>query len=244
LTALTHIDVAQWVQRLQLPNARGKIPSAKTVTNKHGFVAGALNAAVSHNPPIIPANPCTGLGMPNDDDPREMIFLTREQFALLHSKVTEYWQPLTEFLVASGARWGEVVALRPGDVDRGAGTVRIRQSWKQGSGGYRLGTTKTKKGKRTINVPKAVLDKLDYSEEFLFTNRAGGPVRAQGFYNRVWAPALERAWPSVDGNGESVKDKSKVLRPRVHDLRHTCASWMLQARPPVPAVGRIAAPRP
>jgi integrase len=86
LTALTHIDVAQWVQRLQLPNARGKIPSAKTVTNKHGFVAGALNAAVSHNPPIIPANPCTGLGMPNDDDHREMIFLTREQFALLHSR--------------------------------------------------------------------------------------------------------------------------------------------------------------
>ena len=129
-----------------------------------------------------------------------MICLSHEEFGLLHSKVTEFWQPMVEFLVASGARWGEVAALKPGDVDRKAGTVRISRSWKQGTGGYRLGATKTKKSKRTINVPQATLDKLDYTNEFLFVNRAGGPVRAQGFSARVWIPAVRRAWPLKDGD--------------------------------------------
>jgi integrase len=36
---------------------------------------------------------------------------------MLHPCVGEHWQPLVEFLVASGARFGEATALTPGDVD-------------------------------------------------------------------------------------------------------------------------------
>ena len=231
LSAVTRDDVAKWVQRLQLPNAKGKASSAKTVTNKHGFVAGAFNNAV--NAGHIPANPCMGLGMPKDDDPREMVFLSVDQFRHLLSHVTEYWQPLVEFLVASGCRWGEAAALRPSDVDREAGTVRITRSWKQNTtgGGYKLGPPKTTNSRRTINVHKSTLDKLDFTNEYVFVNRTGGPVRSQGFHNRVWSKAVERAWPAVTEAGKPI---ANPLRPRIHDLRHTNASWMLQARPPVP----------
>ena len=80
-----------------------------------------------------------------------------------------------------------------------------------------------------------MLDKLDFGNDWLFVNRAGGPVRAQGFSARVWAPAVERAWPSVDDDGNPVKDCSK-LRPRIHDLRHSCASWLIQAGVPLPVI--------
>ena len=51
--------------------------------------------------------------------------------------VTEPWRPLVEFLVASGARWGEVTALRPCDVDRAHGAVRITRAWKPIAGRLR-----------------------------------------------------------------------------------------------------------
>jgi hypothetical protein len=92
------------------PKADGWMPSAKTIANKHGFLAGALNAAV---PKHIPAGPCLGIRLPRDDEAPEVLFLTGEQFTLLRANVTEYWRSLVEFLVASGCRWGEAVALKP-----------------------------------------------------------------------------------------------------------------------------------
>ena len=232
LATLTRDHVVKWVKDMQEPDEDGKTPSSKTLANKRGFLAGALNAAVAAK--HILANPCVDIDLPPDDEAHEMICLSHEEFGLLHSKVTEFWQPMVEFMVASGARWGEVAALRPGDVDLKAGTVRIIRSWKQGAGGYRLGATKTKKSRRTINVPQATLDKLDYTNEFLFVNRVGGPVRAQGFSARVWIPAVRRAWPLKDERGDdSVRPD---LRPRIHDLRHTNASWLIQAGVPLPVI--------
>jgi hypothetical protein len=85
LTALTNADVAQWLISLT--------GSAKTVANKHGFLAGALNAAVRAR--RISANPCDGNRL-RRDEPAEMVFLTHDEFAILLSSVTEPWQPLVE----------------------------------------------------------------------------------------------------------------------------------------------------
>lgn len=227
LITLSREDVSKWVQWLQEFGAinrktkkRGPA-SAKTIANKHGFLSAALAAAV---PKHIPANPASAQRLPQGDAKEiddEIMFLSREQFATLHAAVPEYWRPLVEFLVASGCRWGEATGLRPSDIDRTKSTVRIRRAWTYSKGGYRLVKPKGK-SLRTINVPKATLDKLDYSKEWVFTSRAGGPVRSHGFHDRVWGPALQR----------SKLDPA----PRIHDLRHTCASWMVAAGVSLPVV--------
>jgi integrase len=113
--------------------------------------------------------------------------LTGTEFGKLLDSVTERWRPMVEFLVASGCRWSEATALRPSDVDREGGTVRVVRAWKRtyAKGGYELGPPKTKNSVRTINVPTSLLAKLDYSGEWLFTNKSGGPVRGNGFHERV-----------------------------------------------------------
>jgi integrase len=55
-------------------------------------------------------------------------------------------------------------------------------------------------------------------------NRAGGPVRNHGFAPRVWRPAVLRAEPKIHKT------------PRIHDLRHTCASWLIAAGIPLPVI--------
>ena len=118
-----------------------------------------------------------------------------------------------------------------------AAAAGIVRAWKRSP--YRIGPTKTRKSVRTINLPKDVLDKLDYSGEWLFTNpgrgrRAeGGPVRAPNFRANMWKPAVERAWPDKDADGNPT---ANPMWPRIHDVRHTCASWLIAAGRPLPAI--------
>lgn len=217
LDQLTDRDVSRWIT--------GMAGSAKTLANKQRFLSSALGAAVKAK--AIPTNPAAGAHVPRSER-RQKVCLSKEQFDLLLTEVTEPWRPLVRFLVASGCRWGEATALKPTDVDRSGCSVRISRAWKYSPDtGYILGPTKTAGSERTIDVAKSVLDNLDYTHEHLFTNPgngaggpslkrpgAGGPVRIHNFGPNVWRPACARA--KLDP------------RPRVHDLRHTCASWMVQ----------------
>jgi integrase len=224
LKALTNDDVARW-----LNNMGG---SAKTKANKHGFLSGALGAAVRKHQ--LTANVCDGNRLPRDEA-REMVFLTHEEFGLLHSCVGEHWKPLVEFLVASGARFGEATALTPGDIDIADCTVRIQRAWRYVAGeGYQLGPPKTNRSIRTIDVAADTLAKLDLTGDWVFTNSGRGwrggpndPVRAQNFHSNAWVPALTKA-----------KDSGLTKRPRPHDLRHTNASWLIQAGVALPVIQR------
>lgn len=226
LSKLTEHDIGAWVARLETAPRKktNRKPSPKTIKNIHGFLSGALAAAV---PKHIPANPAAGRRLPRgegDDDDVTVRMLSRDEFNRLLEATTEYWRPLLEFMVTSGMRWGEVAALKPGDINRTTGLVRIRRAWKYNSSGYVIGPPKTQKSKLPINVPLSVLRKLDYSNEWLFVNRDGGPVRYYGFRRRIWDKAVARA--KLDP------------RPTPHDLRHTCASWMLNAGVPITVVSR------
>ncbi|MDD7813638.1 tyrosine-type recombinase/integrase [Mycobacterium sp. CSUR Q5927] len=233
LAELTEEDISAWVKWMETtPSPKTKrVVSPKTIKNKHGFLSGALAAAVGKH---IAVNPAAGRRLPrttgdrnrsDDDESEDMRMLSREEFGQLLDATTAYWRPLMEFLVYSGCRWGEAVALRPRHVDRKTGVVKIRQAWKKSSNGYELGAPKTKRSRRDINVSTEVLDQLDYSHEWLFVNRDGGPVRYQGFRRRVWDKAVQRA-QLVDP------------QPTPHDLRHTCASWMIAAGVPLTVVSR------
>jgi len=222
LTTLSRVDISRWVNTMHKAGSSGK-----TIQNKIGFLSGCLNAAVRDG--LLPANPAAGVRLPRTVS-REMNFLTTDEYQLLRAAFTSHWHPLLDFLVASGCRFSEATSLGPSDVDPAIGTVRISKAWKRTPSGYEIGQPKSRRSIRTINVPASVLDQLDLTKEWVFTNTEGGPVRIYSWRSNVWAPSLIRA------TTEDEKNPGKVLltkRVRIHDLRHTCASWLLAAGVPL-----------
>ncbi len=79
-------------------------------------------------------------------------------------------------------------------------------------------------------MPTSVLDPLDYSHEWLFTTTGGGPVRLYSWRSNVWYQSLTKAQTKDPKNPDrQLLEKT----PRIHDLRHSCASWLLGAGVPL-----------
>lgn len=224
LSAVTETTVAQFVQALTEAKASGK-----TIKNKHGFLSGAFQGAVRAG--HLAANPCEGRRLPRADAGKDnATFLTPEEFALLRDAMTERWRPMTTFLVSTGMRYSEAAALTVGDIDPDAGTVRINKAWKYTSDNTRrLGPPKSRKGVRTINIPPQALaaagDLNRPHDALVFATQSGDPISAQLYHNKAWRPALKKVEGQLGGK-----------TPSPHDLRHTCASWMIAAGVPLPVI--------
>ena len=133
-----------------------------------------------------------------------------------------YW-PLLITLVDTGMRWSEATALRVGEVDLdGLGTIKIVRAtkWVPGKGHDDNGVPKSKKSRRTIIIPWQVKDAIrplltgKTARDHVFTSVTGKPVRHATFHRLVWKPAI--ALSGLDP------------APRIHDLRHTHASWLIE----------------
>lgn len=231
LKALTRNDISRWVNKLRDEGASGK-----TIGNKLGFLSGALNAAVRDGQ--LAANPAAGIRLPRTVK-REMQFLTPAEFDILKDAFTERWHPLLDLLVTSGCRFSEATALTPADVDRDNGTIRINKAWKRVPDGdgerYEIGQPKTRRSVRSVSLPATVIDRLDLTHDWVFTNSLGGPIRLYSWRSNVWTKSLAKA-KAVDPDNP---DKPVLTKPvRIHDLRHTAASWLLGAGVPLIVVSQ------
>ncbi|MFB7905207.1 tyrosine-type recombinase/integrase [Kitasatospora sp. NPDC056076] len=207
---------------------------AKTVRDNHGLLSGILKAAVVAG--LRATNPCAGtrLPRPDDTDSDEMCFLEHWEYALLHKHLKADAADIVELAVGTGIRWGELSALQKRDIVRRGGrpALRIQRTWKLDENGKRYtGPPKTKKSRRTIVltprlsaiVQRAARGKA--ADELLFLAPEGGAWLPATFRRQRWLPAIEKA-----------QAEGLTKTPRVHDLRHTHASWMIAAKIPLPAI--------
>ena len=119
--------------------------------------------------------------------------------------------------IMTGARQGELLGLKWGDLDFEAKQVYIQRTFTKG----RFFPTKTKGSKRKIDLSPILISELKKWKlscprtdlDLMFPNPAGAPMNYSNMVQRYFLPALTKA---------------EIPRIRFHDLRHTYASLMIE----------------
>lgn len=258
--AITAEHVGAWVNAQEKEGLSGK-----TIAVRHGFLSGAMKGAIRRG--HAKSNPCEGTRLPQTERV-EMVFLSPAEFARLLPYIRQDAVDLVSILPATGLRWSEATALRAGDIDLTRGLVTVSRAWKwDGTNQPKAGPPKSWRSRRTIPLPSQAVDIFRRlveglaPDEYIFTNPKGEPWGASAFHSVVWQPAVRRAnglpgRPSrstapertrKDGKPWGVRRDTEPVAapgeelgktPRVHDMRHTCAAWMIAAGVPLAVIQR------
>jgi integrase len=240
IDVITKSDVGRWVSwQEKQPSKRstGNVAS-KTIRNYHGLLSAVFSSAVEEK--IVTGNPAFKTRLTKGLS-REAVFLSTEEFRTLLHFVDPRYRRLVNFLVGSGCRWGEATALTWRDInfDTVPTTLRIDKAWKQGVGSDPvLGIPKSSKARRTIALNRQQVENLGTpgnGGELVFGNVETGTYFKPGRFSAlVWSPAVKSATDSAACALAGIKPLAKP--PRVHDLRHTHASWLIAANVPLPHI--------
>lgn len=208
-----------------------KPKSASVVLRAHGILAGILDDAVTDR--RIHSNPARGVELPRKTR-RGHVYLTAAQLYALADQCEGRRRTLVLLLGLTGMRWGEAIGLTAGDVDKRRHRISVSKSATQVRRRIIVGTPKTHE-LRTVVYPDVLdaeireLTKGRAQDDLLFPD----PSTADGYMHQP---------PSPKANGISwfarACERAGLERMRIHDLRHTAASLMVQAGANVKAVQR------
>lgn len=226
-------DVGKWIrwQEAQVSARDARPIAAKTVTNYQGLLSSVLAAAAERG--LVVKNVARGAKITRGM-PREAVFLSHREFGVLLACTPEFYRPLMLLLVTSGARWGEATAAEWGDLNYESDPVTwsVRRAWKKDANGRQvLGPPKTPRSRREIPLDTATIEALGKpgpsSQRVFIGRRSAERIYHGRFLTSTWNPSVARA-RNIEACAERGLTPIRSL-PRPHDLRHTMASWGIQA---------------
>ncbi len=228
LQKLRRAHLMEWHSKLLATGGTdGRPLSARTVKHAHFVLHRALERAVEGE--LIARNVAHGVRAPKVETTEIAILKADQIAAVLAALVDHPLYPIVVLALTSGARRGELLALRWSDVDLTAGTIRIERSLEQTSAGLKFKRPKTRHGVRSITLPPVAVEALHVHrrkqlelrlalgqgkanpDTLVFSTIEGEPMLPNG---------LSRDW------GKFVRTH-KLPIVTFHALRHTHASTLI-----------------
>jgi integrase len=159
LQKLRPAQIADWHAALLKGGGMGGKPlSARTVGHAHRVLHAALARAARLE--IISRN-VASVVKPPKVEVEEVEILAAEQIGAVLATLKDHpLYPIVALALGTGARRGELCALRWGDVDLDGATIRIDRSMEETMAGLKAKAPKTRNGRRTISLPASVVDTL------------------------------------------------------------------------------------
>ncbi|GAA1778077.1 tyrosine-type recombinase/integrase [Luedemannella helvata] len=137
--------------------------------------------------------------------------------------------PLFELALRCGLRQGELLGLQWDDIDLDAGHLSVRRTLARLTGGPVFQEVKTHRSARRISIPRECISSLKRyrRRQDIDRREAGDQWRDLGlvFANPTGGP-LDAAY--VHRNHHALCDVADIRKIRFHDLRHSCATLLLE----------------
>ena len=207
---ITAADIRQWQNELI---KMGYSPTyLKTINNQ---LSAIFNYAVRYYD--LKSNPCAKAGSMGKSKAEEMDFWTGEEFRKFIDSVMNKRLSYMAFMTLywTGMRLGELLALNPNDVDLEKRTISITKSYQRFGKKDVTTPPKTPKSKRVITIPEFLAaDIKDYMDSLYDLQEDDRLFPITKYY-------LEHEMQ------RGIKE-SGVKRIRVHDLRHSHASMLIE----------------
>lgn len=175
---------------------------------------------------LVNHNPFSNLRLPKTEKTEEITPPTRDEFrdllgaCLVHGGYAGEFRALITFAAWTGLRASEVQGIQWQDIGRDE--IMVARARKD-DGSYGLPKYQDKPEPIAFLEPAKVLDQVPRREgsPFVFHTPRGLPLNKSNLYY---------LWNKVrDTSGTSMERLSAGLQPiRFHDLRHACATWLLE----------------
>lgn len=227
LVDITRHDVKAWAAQLRLGDGRPRSPA--TVQRIVHLLSASLAAAVDAE--ILTTNPAARLRLGGGQASVER-FVTREEFEAACEHLEGPDLVMARLLAGTGMRWGEAAGLHWARVDLDRGVVEVSDVWSEKDRAMKP----YPKGRKRRHVP--LPDWVDLGEPTagpcgythpgcrsgLVVTTDAGAIAGDSNFRKAWTRAASAAG---------------IGHVRVHDLRHSYASWLLQAGVSLAEVGRL-----
>lgn len=216
LNAIKPTDIRRWQNELtSYRDDKGEPYSATYLKTINNQITAIFNYAVKYYG--LKENPCHKAGSMGKKNAEEMQFWTKAEFLQFIEAVKDRPVAYAIFMTLyyTGMREGELLALTPADVDLGKGTIRINKSFQKLNGEDVITSPKTPKSNRTVTIPSVLCDCLrDYMAQ-LFDVQPD---------DRLFPYGKSYLYREIVRGCE----KSGVKKIRVHDIRHSHASALVE----------------
>ena len=249
LRDITPHDVQTWLRQLEDDGL-----SASSAIKCYHLLSSSLKGAVAAR--MLDKSPCVGVKLPKSGEHHDR-YLTDDELAELKYELSARDSFAVDLFVGTGMRLGEGLGLHWESVDLAHNTLTISRSWDPV--GQQIKPTKSYQN-RTVPISKDLAKKLTAELQSRGPGRpapvtydrkckahtglvlpglrviggvVGGPMEGDNFRHR-WEKSFATANARLAAQGETL-----IPPARVHDLRHTYASRLVQAGVPLMAVKEL-----
>ncbi len=215
ISDITANDVISWQNEVRLlTNKKGKPYSQTYLKTIHNQLSAIFNHGIKYYG--LKMNPAQRAGNMGVEERKEMLFWTKEEYlqfaeAMMDKEISYY---AFEVLYWTGIREGELLALTADDFDFERKTLSITKSYQRLKGEDVITTPKTKKSNRIIEMPDFLCEEMqDYLKKFYHLDPD----------TRIFPVTKRYLHHEMD---RGCKD-SGVKRIRIHDIRHSHISFLI-----------------